>query len=95
MTWLGRPSLCNQTEVNVRGCLWRVSKSISSWDTGTELRFGFDFPRAKPRARRTRMEEYLDMNENEHKKNPAPSGTNLCLAAALVAVMVVAGLAFG
>jgi uncharacterized coiled-coil protein SlyX len=41
------------------------------------------------------MEEYLDMNENEHKKNPAPSGTNRWLAAALVAVMVVAGLAFG
>jgi hypothetical protein len=41
------------------------------------------------------MEEYLDMNENENKKNPAPSGTNRWLAAALVAVIVVAGLAFG
>jgi hypothetical protein len=41
------------------------------------------------------MEEYLDMNENEHKKNPAPSGPNRWVAAALVAVVVVAGLAFG
>lgn len=41
------------------------------------------------------MEEYLDMNENEHKKNTAPSGTNRWLTAALVAVIVVAGLAFG
>jgi len=41
------------------------------------------------------MEEYLDMNENEHKKSPAPSGANRWLAAALVAVIVVAGLAFG
>jgi hypothetical protein len=41
------------------------------------------------------MEEYLDMNENEHKKSPAPSGTNRWLAAALVAVIVAAGLAFG
>jgi hypothetical protein len=41
------------------------------------------------------MEEYLDMNENEHKKSPAPSGANRWLVAALVAVIVVAGLAFG
>jgi hypothetical protein len=41
------------------------------------------------------MEEYLDMNENEHKKNPAPSGANRWLVAALVALIVVAGLAFG
>jgi hypothetical protein len=41
------------------------------------------------------MEEYVDMNENEHKKSPAPSGTNRWLAAALVAVIVAAGLAFG
>jgi hypothetical protein len=41
------------------------------------------------------MEEYSDMNENEHKKDPAPSGANRWMAAALVAVIVVAGLAFG
>lgn len=41
------------------------------------------------------MEEYLDMNENEHKKHPAPSGANRWLLAALVALIVVAGLAFG
>jgi hypothetical protein len=41
------------------------------------------------------MEEYLDMNEHEPKKNPPPPGTNRWLAAALVAVIVVAGLAFG
>jgi len=41
------------------------------------------------------MEEYLDMNENEHKKSPAPPGTNRWLAAALVTLIVVAGLAAG
>jgi len=41
------------------------------------------------------MEEYSDMNENEHKRNPAPSGANRLLPAALLAVIVVAGLAFG
>jgi hypothetical protein len=41
------------------------------------------------------MEEYLDMNENEHKNNPAPSGANRWLVVALVALIVVAGLAFG
>jgi len=41
------------------------------------------------------MEEYLDMNENEHKKSPAPSGPNRWLVAALVALIVVAGLAAG
>lgn len=41
------------------------------------------------------MEEYLDMNENEHKKSPTPSGTNRWLVAALVALIVVAGLSAG
>ncbi len=42
----GRPSHCNQTEVEVRRCLREVIKSIS-WDgIGTELRGDDDFPRA-------------------------------------------------
>ncbi len=41
------------------------------------------------------MEEYLDMNENEPKKNAAPSGTNRWLVAALVALILVAGVAAG
>ena len=41
------------------------------------------------------MEEYLDMNEHEPKKQPTPSRTNRWLVAALVALIVVAGVAFG
>jgi hypothetical protein len=41
------------------------------------------------------MAEYVDMNENEHKKNPTPSGPNRWLLAVLVALIVVAGIAFG
>lgn len=41
------------------------------------------------------MEEYLDRNENEQKNNAAPSGPNRWLGAALVALIVVAGVAFG
>jgi hypothetical protein len=41
------------------------------------------------------MEEYSDMNENEHEKHPAPMGANRWLLAALVALIVVAGVAFG
>jgi hypothetical protein len=41
------------------------------------------------------MDEYLDMNENEHKKSPVPSGPNRWLVAALIALIVVAGLSAG
>ena len=41
------------------------------------------------------MEEYLDRNENEQKNHAAPSGPNRWLAAALVALIVVAGLGVG
>jgi outer membrane murein-binding lipoprotein Lpp len=41
------------------------------------------------------MEEYSEMNENEHKKDPAPSGSNRWVWAALVALIVVAGVASG
>jgi hypothetical protein len=41
------------------------------------------------------MEEYVDRNENEQKNNATPSGPNRWLVAALVALIVVAGLAAG
>ena len=41
------------------------------------------------------MEEYLDRNENEPNKQSSPLGANRWLAGALVAVIVVAGVAFG
>lgn len=41
------------------------------------------------------MEEYEEMNKNEQKGNSLQSGPNLWLAAAAVALLVVAGLAFG
>jgi DNA repair exonuclease SbcCD ATPase subunit len=41
------------------------------------------------------MEEYLDMNEKEPKKQPTPSGTSRWLTVALVAAVVVAGVALG
>src|SRR5271169_4836113 len=41
------------------------------------------------------MEEYLDMNESEQKKNPTPSGVNRWLVGGLIALIVVAGLAAG
>jgi len=41
------------------------------------------------------MEEYLDRNEQEPKKQSAPSGANRWLLASLVALIVVAGVALG
>jgi hypothetical protein len=41
------------------------------------------------------MKEYLESNEHESESGPASSGANRWLVAALVALIVVAGLAFG
>lgn len=41
------------------------------------------------------MEEYLEANENEHKRKPTNTAVNRWLLAALVALIVVAGVAFG
>jgi len=52
------------------------------------------FPKQETGVRRNRMEEYLEEHENEQKKNTL-SATNRWLLASLVALIVVAGVAFG
>jgi len=53
------------------------------------------FYRNVARLRRTKMDEYPEMNQNGHKREPSITGATRWLLGALVALVVVAGLALG